>query len=82
MAKVIKCNSMWIKEEQILDFNTRQIIGLIRIYENGDKAAVDFSTRQILGYYKADIDYTTDFYGRHLTKGDAVVGLIYEKHKK
>lgn len=80
--KIKRINALWIKEEYIRDFKTMKVIGIIRIYENGDQAAVDFDTRQVLGYYRAELDHTTDFYGRVLTKGNAVQGLIYEKHKK
>ena len=40
-------------EEYIRDFNTRQIIGIIKTEANGDKAAIDFATRKILGFYRA-----------------------------
>ena len=45
--------------------------------ENGDKIAFNFQKR-ILGYYRAKYDHTTDWQGRILSKGDTVVGLIYQ----
>ena len=66
-------------EEYIRDYNTRQIIGIIKTEANGDKAAIDFATRKILGFYRASRDVTTDFIGRVLTKGDTVVSLLYNK---
>jgi hypothetical protein len=69
------------KEEYIRDFNTRQIIGIIRTKSNGDQVAIDFATRKILGFYRASRDATTDFLGRVLTKGNSVVSLIYKNKK-
>ena len=66
-------------EEYIRDFNTRQIMDIIRTEPNGDQAAIDFATRKILGFYKASRDVTTDFIGRVLTKGNTVVSLLYKK---
>ena len=66
-------------EEYIRDFNTRQIIGIIKTESNGDKVAIDFATRKILGFYRASRNVTTDFIGRVLTKGDTVVSLLYKK---
>lgn len=64
-------------EEYIREFNG-QILGIIRLETNGDKAAVDFPSRVVLGYYRAKYDHTTDFYGRVLAKGDSLVSLIYK----
>lgn len=73
-------------EDYIRDFNTRQIIGILRYRPNGDIEAVEFSTRRILGFYRAAHDHTTDFYGRVKTKGNAVAAFIYDawtaKHPK
>lgn len=69
------------KEEFIRDFNTRQIIGIIRTKSNGDQVAIDFATRKILGFYRASRDATTDFLGRVLTRGNSVVSLIYKNKK-
>lgn len=66
-------------EEYIRDYNTHQIIGIIKTEPNGDKAAIDFATRKILGFYRASRNVTTDFIGRVLTKGDTVVSLLYKK---
>lgn len=66
-------------EEYIRDFQTRQIIGIIKTEPNGDQVAIDFTTRKILGFYRASRDVTTDFIGRVLTKGNTVVSLLYKK---
>ena len=68
------------REEYIRDLNSRFIIGIIRTLPNGDIEARDFSSRRILGYYRKARNVTTDFYGRMLTQGNAVVGLIYNNH--
>lgn len=68
-------------EEYIREFNG-QILGIIRLEANGDKAAVDFPSRLVLGYYRAKYDYTTDFYGRIIARGDTVVSLIYQAKAK
>ena len=65
-------------DEYIRDFQTRQIIGILRHRRNGDIEAVEFSSRRILGFYRADIDTTTDFYGRRIAKGNCVVSFIYD----
>lgn len=69
-------------DEYIRDFQTRQIIGILRHKPNGDIEAREFSTRKILGYYRADRDTTTDFYGRMIAKGNCVVSFIYDAYKK
>ena len=74
---------MTIKEEYIRDFNTRQIIGILRYEANGDIYAVDFKTRQILGVYRASTDDTIEFDTRQVvTKGNSVVSFIYNAKKK
>jgi hypothetical protein len=70
------------KEEYIRDFNTRQIIGILRTLNNGDVEAREFSSRKILGFYRAKKNTTTDFYGKMLTKGNAAAGLIYDAFQK
>lgn len=69
------------KEEYIKDFNTRQIIGILRYKTNGDIEAVEFKSRKILGFYRASTDSTTDFFGRVVAKGNCVVSFIYEAFK-
>jgi len=72
-----------MREEYIRDFDTRQIIGILRYEDNGDIYAVDFDTRQILGIYRASTDDTIDFNTRQIkTKGNSVVSFIYSAHKK
>ena len=71
-----------MREEYIRDFNTRQIIGILRYEDNGDIYAVDFNTRKILGIYRASTDDTIDFDTRLVvTKGNSVVSFIYNKRK-
>lgn len=65
------------KEEIIRDFPSLRILGYVRTQANGDKIAFNFQKR-ILGYYRAKYDHTTDWQGRILSKGDTVVGLIYQ----
>ncbi len=65
------------RDEYIKDFYGR-ILGIIRNESNGDKTVIDFPSRKILGWYKKQFDYTTDFAGRVIAKGDAAVSLIYK----
>lgn len=69
-----------MKEEYIRDFQHR-IIGIIQTMPNGDQIARDFNTRQVLGYYRARYDHTTNFSGVVLARGNALTGLIFDKHK-
>jgi hypothetical protein len=69
-------------EEYIKDFNTRQIIGILRHKPNGDIEAIDFASRQILGFYRASTDDTVDFRTRQvIAKGNCVVSFIYNRRK-
>ena len=70
-------------EEYIRDFDTRQIIGILRHQPNGDIYAIEFKSRQILGIYRAATDDTIDFATRQIkTKGNSVVSFIYEAFQK
>lgn len=70
-------------EEYIRDFNTRQIIGILRHKPNGDIEALDFASRQILGFYRASTDETVDFNTRLvIAKGNCVVSFIYNNPKR
>ena len=69
-------------EEYIKDFNTRQIIGILRYRPNGDIEAVEFKSRKILGFYRKSTDSTTEFLGRVVAKGNCVVSFIYAAHQK
>lgn len=76
-----------MREEYIRDFDTRQIIGILRHEDNGDIYAINFENRQILGIYRASTNDTIDFATRQIqTKGNSVVSFIYNayhnKHKK
>lgn len=70
-----------MQEEKIRNFSG-EIIGIVRTEANGDKVAIDFPSRLIVGKYKKQYDYTTDFYGVVVAKGDAVVSLIYQNKNK
>ena len=72
----------YVSEEYIRDFQTRQIIGILRTLKNGDVEARDFSSRRILGYYRKNLDATVDFFGRRLARGNCVASLIYTKYQK
>lgn len=54
-----------------------RIIGFIETDKDGNKQARDFYGK-ILGYYDARLDVTRDFYGRITTRGDSVMGFIYQ----
>ena len=71
------------QDEYIRDFDTRQIIGILRHKENGDIYAIEFKSRKILGIYRANTDDTIEFNTRRVTtKGNSVVAFIYEAAKK
>lgn len=59
----------------IKDFYGR-VLGYIEEDSSGNKTARDFYHR-ILGKYVKSQNVTKDFYGRVISKGDTVVGLIY-----
>ena len=66
-------------EEYIRDFDTRQIIGILRYKANGDVYAIEFSSRMILGIYRKSTDDTIEFNTRKVvTKGNSVVSFIYK----
>lgn len=67
-------------EEYIKDFNG-VILGIIETCQNGDQIARLWTSRQIVGYYKKQYNYTTDFFGRVVAQGNAVVSLIYKNLK-
>lgn len=71
------------KEEYVRDFNTRQIIGILRHKPNGDIEAIEFKSRKILAIYRASTDDTVEFHTRRVvTKGNTVVSFIYEAFNK
>ena len=71
------------KEEYVRDFNTRQIIGILRHKPNGDIEAVEFKSRKILAIYRASTDETIEFTTRRvMTKGNTAVSFIYEAFNK
>lgn len=65
-------------KEKIKDFYGKIIGYIVTDDKNGNKTAMDFYGR-ILGYYKKDLNITTDFYGRVVSRGDIITGLIYER---
>lgn len=67
-------------EEKIREFSG-QIIGIVEYHENGDKVARTFPSRKVVGKYDAKNDYTRDFYGVVVAKGDSVVNLIYKNRE-
>ena len=67
------------KEEYIRDFNTQQIIGILRHKPNGDIEAIEFKSRKILAIYRASTDDTIEFNTRKVVaKGNIAVSFIYE----
>ena len=71
------------REEYVRDFNTRQIIGILRHKPTGDIEAVEFKSRKILAIYRASTDDTVEFNTRKVvTKGNTAVSFIYEAFNK
>lgn len=69
-------------ESYIREFSG-QIIGIIETDEKtGDLTARAWPSRQIVGFYRKKYDYTTDFYGKVVAKGNSVVNLIYEDRER
>ena len=66
--------------EYIKDFS-QKILGILETDTNGNQNVRNFPGRQILGYYKKDMDITTDFYGRIISRGNTVISLIYKDKK-
>ena len=66
-----------MEKEYIKDWQGR-ILGVVETDDKGNKTVRDFYN-VILGFYKKDLNITTDFNGRMLTKGDTAVGLIFKK---
>lgn len=67
-------------EEIIKDFYGR-FLGIVETCPNGDQIARIWSSRQIVGYYRKELDHTTDFFGRVVSKGNTVIALIYKNLK-
>ena len=71
------------REEYVRDFNTRQIIGILRYKPNGDIEAIEFKSRKILAIQRASTDDTIEFNTRQVvTKGNTAVSFIYEAFNK
>lgn len=60
---------------------TGKIIGKISTESNGDKKAMTFEG-QIIAKYNKKMNYTTDFYGKILGKGDLTEAIIYTEEAK
>ena len=61
-------------KEAIKDFSGK-ILGWVETSANGDKVLRDFPGR-ILGKYIKSRNETTDFYGRVVARGDALMTLL------
>ena len=58
-----------------------RIIGFIETDKDGNKQVRNFYGR-ILGTYDKRIDVTRDFYGKIITRGDSVIGFLYDEKNK
>ena len=66
-----------ISKEPVREFNGK-IMGFIETDRDGNQQVRDFYGR-ILGTYDKKMNVTRDLYGRILTRGNTVLGLIYKK---
>lgn len=66
--------------EYIKNF-TGKILGKVVTEPNGNKKAMNFEG-QILAKYNKKMNYTTDFYGKILGKGDLTEAIIYTEEAK
>lgn len=66
------------REEVVKDFYGRAI-GIVWYYNNGDIAVLNWPARIIQGYYRKQLDHTTDFYGRVISRGNTVMMLLNKK---
>ena len=57
---------------------TGKILGYIEEDKDGNQQCRDFFGR-ILGYYNKELDVTKEFTGRIRTRGNSVIGFLYEK---
>jgi len=64
--------------DEFIKNRTGKILGVIRYHDNGDQTALSYPGYKILGYYRASRNVTTDYYGRILSNGNSVSGLIYQ----
>lgn len=64
--------------EEYIKTMSGQIVGIIRTASNGDKTAFQYPSMKILGYYRANIDMTTNLYGKALNRGDSTIALVWE----
>ena len=55
-----------------------KILGYIEEDKDGNQQVREF-TGKILGFYDKKLDVTREFTGRIRTKGNSVIGFLYEK---
>ncbi len=60
---------------------TGKIIGKISTEPNGDKKAMTFEG-QVIAKYNKRMNYTTDFYGKVIGKGDLTEAIVYTEEAK
>ena len=66
-----------ISKEPVREFNGK-IMGFIETDRDGNQQVRAFYGR-ILGTFDKKMNVTRDFYGRILTRGNTVLGLLYKK---
>ena len=69
-----------VSKESIRDFSGK-IIGFLETDKDGNQQVRDFYGR-LLGFYDKATNLTRDFYGRPKTRGNTVLGFLYDKQKK
>ena len=65
-----------INKVPIREFSGK-IIGFLESDAKGNQQVRDFSLK-ILGFYDKTNDVTRDFYGKIITRGNTVIGLLYQ----
>lgn len=66
-----------ISKEPIREFNGK-IIGFIETDKDGNQQVRNF-LGNIVGSYDKKFNVTRDFYGKIVTQGNTVIGLLYVK---
>lgn len=71
------------KEEYVKDYESKQILGVLKTEPNGDVYALDFPSYRQLGVYKKAEDITCEIPSyRKISDGNSVVSLIYKAKQK
>jgi len=71
-----------LSEDYIKEFSG-MIIGIIEVYDNGDRVAIDYPSRFVLGEYIKQYDHTIEWPSRRvIARGDVTSSFIYNKKKK